>query len=847
MQEWHLLPSGINGPSPVQVRRMQSTTCGDDRLIVASAAHVSYAEGEWTESAGLYEQVTMGRVSEFQIKPDGTSVLLSEANLEVCSDVGSVSASADCSVVAVMCKSVILNDGPPDERSGPGTWGPGAADRYTLADDHPLNHGKFAATEKIDHLELHRDTGAHFWGDENPGMKGRNATMWLIEWSSRGGAAGQTALGPDKAVLVNHAIGGWSYGQSEAIISDDATRYQIGLKVAIGGHEGAISFTLARSNWLRCCDGWTGFGDGHVHSNRLAYNKALDRWGKIGWTDGSNGVLADGSDHGDKIGGWGTFIGTVPPGSAAHMQVDATPGGGFGGPQAILSRETAGFVAVAVGPDPTHTTVPFGVNYEQAEGEAKARNEAFKPFDRLTVGIIKWPGTVSDCVRGAPTAEETAAGKMDCETIYIPSAYLLGNTRRGDNHIPAFGDSRNIVYIGEKLGKPAMQHIGPNGTKGERFLLGYATGLSYPNIPEKFYLAEVDADGRVYGKPHELPGDTAWGEEDVWVQLPKSGCVAWPYAWKDASQTGGAAADTLGYGDLRNIDTTVYDDISATGNKFGLSNTIRITTVCPSNPTSPKPAQPCTGNCHRSCPQLSAGPNCEFNDAGTCGGRGNAMDNGECMCQPGAEFKYRSFQDKNSADECRQMCECAAVSGVHGLNSRAHDTWTCDNEDKCTRFEWDKHTLACELYTKTDYRGKQCQYSRQQTCNGRGAVDDEGFCTCDDGYGGEDCSCSKSDSCRGATVIRGRGANTYVVQYLEIEQPSGAIEPTGTDQAMAQKELNYELRLRHGEHLVQVQQIQYPTNHKNFLDNLGFSWSFSTSHGRSKSIYGFHRESAREH
>jgi hypothetical protein len=814
---------------------MQSATCGDDRLIVASTAHVSYAEGQWTDSAGLYEQVTMGRVSEFQIKPDGSSVLLSESTLDFCSDVGSVSTSADCSVVAVMCKSVIPNHGPADARTGPGTWGPGAADRYTLGDDHPLNNGKFAATEKIDHLELHRGTGTHFWGDENPGLKDRNATMWLLEWSSRGGAAGQTRLAPDKAVLVNHAIGGWSYGQSEAIISDDATRYQIGLKVAIGGHEGAISFTLARSNWLRCCNGWTGFGEGHVHSNRLVYNTALDAWGKIGWTDGSRGEKGDGSDHGSKIGGWGTFIGTVPPGNGANMQIDTTAGGGFGGPQAILSREANGYVAVAVGPDPTHTTIPFGANYtQQAEG-AKARNEAFNPFDRLTVGITKWPSTLNNCTRGAPTANEAAAGMVDCEMKYIPSAYLLGNTRRRDNHIPAMGDGRNIVYIGEKLGKPAMQHIGPNGKEGERFLLGYATGLSYPNIPENFYLAEVDANGRVYGEPHEVPGDTAWGEEDVWVQLPKSGCVAWPFTWKDTSQTGGAAAGTQGYGDLRNVDTTKYEDIGAIGNTFGLSNTIRITTVCPSNPTSPNPAQPCTGNCQYSCPAGSAGPNCEYTDVGTCSGRGTAMDNGECMCQPGDEFDYRSFQHKQSADECQQMCECTGS----GLNSRAHDTWTCDNEDKCTRFEWHDDTLVCELYTKTDYLGKQCQYSRHQTCNGRGAVDDEGFCTCDDGFGGEVCSCSKSATCKGATVIRGRGANTYTVHYLEIEQPSGAIEPIGTSQPMSKKDINYELRLRHGEHLVKVQQIQYPINHKNFFDNLGFSWSFTTSHGRTMSLQGW--------
>ena len=77
------------------------------------------------------------------------------------------------------------------------------------------------------------------------------------------------------------------------------------------------------------------------------------------------------------------------------------------------------------------------------------------------------------------------------------------------------------------------------------------------------------------------------------------------------------------------------------------------------------------------------------------------MDNGECMCQPGAELaSYRSFEDKKSKEECQKLCTC----GGSGLNSRAHDTFMCDNEDKCTRFEWDENTLVCELYTKTTYR-----------------------------------------------------------------------------------------------------------------------------------------------
>ena len=61
--------------------------------------------------------------------------------------------------------------------------------------------------------------GGGLWADENaPDLAERNATMWLLEWAAHGGAAGQTALGPSKAVMVNKAAGGWSFGQWEVSI-----------------------------------------------------------------------------------------------------------------------------------------------------------------------------------------------------------------------------------------------------------------------------------------------------------------------------------------------------------------------------------------------------------------------------------------------------------------------------------------------------------------------------------------------------------------------------------------------------------------------------------------------------
>jgi hypothetical protein len=61
---------------------MHSASCGDDRLIVASNHHVEFIAGQWSESQGIYEEVSVGRVSEYKINEDGTATLLSNKELE---------------------------------------------------------------------------------------------------------------------------------------------------------------------------------------------------------------------------------------------------------------------------------------------------------------------------------------------------------------------------------------------------------------------------------------------------------------------------------------------------------------------------------------------------------------------------------------------------------------------------------------------------------------------------------------------------------------------------------------------------------------------------------------------
>ena len=101
-------PSGLTGASPAIAMRMHSAACGDDRLIVASTHHKQWAEGEWTEEQGIWDQVTTGRVSEWKVEADGSSTLVSNTELEYCTEMGQVTVSPDCGVVTVLCRSTLL-------------------------------------------------------------------------------------------------------------------------------------------------------------------------------------------------------------------------------------------------------------------------------------------------------------------------------------------------------------------------------------------------------------------------------------------------------------------------------------------------------------------------------------------------------------------------------------------------------------------------------------------------------------------------------------------------------------------------------------------------------------------
>merc|ERR1712190_463927 len=106
---WTLMPgSTLCGADCFVPRRMSTVGCGGNRLIVAWTAHVGwkpdilYGPNGTRDRQGLWEQVTVGHVSEFEVDGTGKTTLLSDQELGYCSDVGNVAVSKQCDVVAVL-------------------------------------------------------------------------------------------------------------------------------------------------------------------------------------------------------------------------------------------------------------------------------------------------------------------------------------------------------------------------------------------------------------------------------------------------------------------------------------------------------------------------------------------------------------------------------------------------------------------------------------------------------------------------------------------------------------------------------------------------------------------------
>ena len=361
--------------------------------------------------------------------------------------------------------------------------------------------------------------------------------MFLIEWT-KPAAGGQTDTSqePSSKVMVSHSIGGWNYGNFALQLNKQKTTWMIDLKTTITSdpdpvwHEGSTHFAVDRGTWemnTALSQGWS-CGTGHVQGNQLTYNTALDKWGRYCWTDG---CYKEGKPAGISGACYGAFFGTVPKlDKKGPAQILFLPGGNTwnwnGGPMVrAVSRGAKGFLGVAVQPD--------------------------QSGERLTVGIIALPPDQSECRDTTNTATAAPAAAAPCVFKWLPTSSLGGGT----NTFPRAGKPEKGA-----VGFANVQHIGPGGEGGDRFMVGWADDVQFQGKAKQYYVAEVDAEGTMYGEVEKLD-KTGWGEEDAWAALEQSGCIAFPSGWD------GDAGPGQEYGKANTMDK--------------MSDIMHVTVVCP--------------------------------------------------------------------------------------------------------------------------------------------------------------------------------------------------------------------------------------------------------------------------
>ena len=116
---------------------------------------------------------------------------------------GMVAASADCSLVAVLCRTNFTHDA---------ASVPGSTDFVHIHGGRSRGWVDDGDAEYIAHRQI--------------------SNMWLYEWID-----GVVTSTPSSRTMVNSAIGGWQFGHWELSLNADASVYMFDLKTSLGGHE----------------------------------------------------------------------------------------------------------------------------------------------------------------------------------------------------------------------------------------------------------------------------------------------------------------------------------------------------------------------------------------------------------------------------------------------------------------------------------------------------------------------------------------------------------------------------------------------------------------------------------
>lgn len=474
---WTLMPgSGLCGATCRVPRRISTISCGN-RLVVAWTAHVAwepnpeYGPNGTRGNQGLWQEVTVGHVSEFQVDAGGATSFLSDHELHDCNDVGNVAASPTCDVVAVLCRSAK----PPADM--------GARDFQAEAEQQ---YGK--------------QFGWYVPSQPDPSKDNYRIVdhMYLLEWAS--GEKGQTAQAPHAIVHLGKNIGGWNYGHWDISLNRENTVYAIALKTTIGPpradeeefdwgwHEGSVNYAINRNDWSwnRAMGGGWGSGCGHILENRITANDVAGTWLRFYGGDARDfwsrstcvSTMQDQAWH---------DIYHIPPSKNAGWH-------GTGGPFNVVSRGEEGWLGIMLAPDPDILT------------------PANESVEKLVAGLVEVPLDVAECGDGACAPKvwlKELPATQQIENGSIPEQKL------GMLNLQSLGEADENSRL--LLGWASVRTSGSTG------MAGFST---------EYYIAEIDEKGNLKSKSQALDGN-GWGEDNAWAAIPSMGCVAWAFTWND--------------------------------------------------------------------------------------------------------------------------------------------------------------------------------------------------------------------------------------------------------------------------------------------------------------------------
>jgi hypothetical protein len=192
---------------------------------------------------------------------------------------------------------------------------------------------------------------------------------------------------------------------------------------------------------------------------------------------------------------------------------------------------------------------------------------------------------------------------------------------------------------------------------------------------------------------------------------------------------------------------------------------------------------------------LFRGPNCQYSDYLSCSNNGQVInDQGQCLCR--TDHNGHAFKGPNC-----QYSRTLTCSGIVDPDFNG----TCNCNATLAPLLQPRTGSKCQFCTSNNKAGPNCEFSNEDTCNGKGIVDFYGKCSCNDGHNGPRCQYSDSVTCnnRGKAKNDGscdcnpntgwKGNNCEICQSepVKIYQKN----PDGTDQLdqNQQRILKYEI------------------------------------------------------